>query len=227
MQVDRVKRDSKAPASGIGVLFGLNAFSSSDSPHSATNRAPPIIADSKPAPSRQHQPQPAQTPQLAARGTVQEKWARKEIKTPDAASMGLAVLFGCQPKSASLPQTAAVIKAAHVPVNGGEQNSVAGCPLEDTQLESSDSENTFAGQDTAHCDKNTSRPFVLNALLMEWLDDSGLNTTPVKEAFCKERIDCELLAHITHDQLQDLGVKKVFRCFSFTSTIQMIKENTD
>lgn len=217
MQVDSVNRDSAA--SRIGALFGVNAFSSSDSPQPAANRAETNITGSKPA--CHLQPQTAHTPQPAASvgANVQAKEVRKELRTPDAASMGLAVLFGCQPRSASLPQTAAVIKIVQEPLNREgqkEQNPVAANPV-NTRVEPSDSEDTFAGWDSAHCDKNTSRPFVLDPLLVEWLNDSGLNTKSVKEAFCRERIDCELLALMTHDQLQDLGVKKVSQCSLFAS----------
>ena len=55
----------------------------------------------------------------------------------------------------------------------------------------------------------TARPFELEPLMMEWLDDLGLRQS-VKQRFIHEHIDCEHLALMSHDQLEQLGVNKVF-----------------
>ena len=55
----------------------------------------------------------------------------------------------------------------------------------------------------------TARPFELEPVMMEWLDDLGMRES-VKQRFIHERIDCEHLASMSHDQLEQLGVNKVF-----------------
>ena len=69
----------------------------------------------------------------------------------------------------------------------------------------------------------TSRPFELEPLMMEWLDDLGLRDS-VKQRFIHERIDCEHLALMSHDQLEQLGVNKVFTVHLLIVAIMIVHD---
>jgi hypothetical protein len=59
--------------------------------------------------------------------------------------------------------------------------------------------------------------------MMEWLDDLGLRES-VKQRFIHEGIDCEHLALVSHDQLEQLGVNKVFTVHLFIVVITIVHD---
>jgi hypothetical protein len=64
----------------------------------------------------------------------------------------------------------------------------------------------------AAADSAVSRPFELEPMLVKMLADLGLQSASVTQAFVQERVDCEQIALMSHDRLQQLGVTRVSSC---------------